>query len=244
MCDHYVGYYRVSTERQGRSGLGLEAQQTAVEAFIASKGDDAKLVASYVEVESGKRSDNRPELTKAMEHARLTGSTLLIAKLDRLSRDAHFLLGLQKAGVRFVAADMPEANELVVGIMAVIAQAERKMISTRTKAALAEARKRIAVTGQRKHPEVKRLGCPTGAAHLRAFGNELGIQAIKAGANCAIEIQRAMVDRNAEVAPNKRIESRVVIHLGDVVEESDGDLMGDQIAAGSEVAQNCRRCAR
>jgi len=182
MCDHYVGYYRVSTERQGRSGLGLEAQQTAVEAFIASKGDDAKLVASYVEVESGKRSDNRPELTKAMEHARLTGSTLLIAKLDRLSRDAHFLLGLQKAGVRFVAADMPEANELVVGIMAVIAQAERKMISTRTKAALAEARKRIAVTGQRKHPEVKCLGCPTGAAHLRAFGNELGIQAIKAGA--------------------------------------------------------------
>ena len=70
-----------------------------------------------------------------MEHARLTGATLLIAKLDRLSRDAHFLLGLQKAGVRFVAADMPEANELVVGIMAVIAQAERKMISTRTKAA-------------------------------------------------------------------------------------------------------------
>ncbi len=84
-----------------RSGLGLEAQQTAVEAFIASKGDDAKLVASFVEVESGKRSDNRPELTRAMDHARLTGATLLIAKLDRLSRDAHFLLGLQKAGVRF-----------------------------------------------------------------------------------------------------------------------------------------------
>jgi DNA invertase Pin-like site-specific DNA recombinase len=137
MCQNYVGYYRVSTEKQGRSGLGLDAQQTAVEAFIASRGADAKLVASYVEVESGKRSDNRPELTKAMEHARLTGATLLIAKLDRLSRDAHFLLGLQKAGVRFVAADMPEANELVVGIMAVIAQAERKMISTRTKAALA-----------------------------------------------------------------------------------------------------------
>ena len=98
-----------------------------------------------------------------MEHARLTGATLLIAKLDRLSRDAHFLLGLQKAGVRFVAADTPEANELVVGIMAVIAQAERKMISARTRAALAEARKRVAVTGQRKHPEIRRLGCPTGA---------------------------------------------------------------------------------
>ena len=153
MCQNYVGYYRVSTEKQGKSGLGLEAQQTAVEAFIASKGADAKLVATFTEVESGKRSDNRPELTKAMEHARLTGATLLIAKLDRLSRDAHFLLGLQKAGVRFVAADMPEANELVVGIMAVIAQAERKMISTRTKAALAEARKRVTVTGQRMHPD-------------------------------------------------------------------------------------------
>lgn len=129
--------YRVLTEKPGKSGLGFEAQQTALEAFIASKGADAKLVASFVEVGSGKRSDNRPELMHAMEHARLTGATLLIAKLDRLSRDAHFLLGPQKAGVRFVAADMPEANELVVGIMAGIAPAERKMISTRTKAALA-----------------------------------------------------------------------------------------------------------
>jgi hypothetical protein len=111
-----------------RSVSGNESGPAAITAFPAvrpharpaSKGADAKLVASFVEVESGKRSDNRPELTRAMEHARLTGSTLLIAKLDRLSRDAHFLLGLQMAGIRFVAADMPEANELVVGIMAVI----------------------------------------------------------------------------------------------------------------------------
>ncbi len=179
MCQNYVGYYRVSTEKQGRSGLGLEAQQTAIEAFITGRRTDARLVASFVEVESGKRWDNRPELMRAMEHARLTGAPLLIAKLDRLSRDAHFLLGLQKAGVRFVAADMPEANELVVGIMAVIAQAERKMISTRTRAAMAEARKRIAVTGQRMHPDVK-LVCPTGAARLQGRGfNELGVQALK-----------------------------------------------------------------
>ncbi len=184
MCQNYVGYYRVSTEKQGKSGLGLEAQQTAVKAFIAGRGADAKLLTSFVEVESGKRSSNRPELMHAMEHARLTAATLLIAKLDRLSRDAHFLLGLQKAGVRFVAADMPEANELVVGIMAVIAQAERKMISTRTKAALAEARKRVTVTGQRMHPEIKRLGCPTGTAHLQGQGfNELAVQALKAKAD-------------------------------------------------------------
>ena len=100
----------------------------------------------FVEVESGKR-DDRPKLAEAMSLCRVHGATLLIAKLDRLSRDAHFLLGLQKAGVRFVAADMPEANEMVVGIMAVVAQAERKMISTRTKAALAEAKKRGTVMG-------------------------------------------------------------------------------------------------
>ena len=111
--------------------------------------------------------------------------SLLIAKLDRLGRDAHFLLGLQKAGVRFVAADMPEANEMVVGIMAVIAQADRKMISSRTGAALAEARKRVAVIGQRDiHPEIKRLGCPTGAAHLRGQGfDRLAVQALKAKAD-------------------------------------------------------------
>jgi DNA invertase Pin-like site-specific DNA recombinase len=176
MC-RYVAYFRVSTAKQGRSGLGLEAQETAVAAFIAGKAADAQLLASFVEVESGKR-DDRPELARAMEQARLTGAVLLIAKLDRLSRDAHFLLGLQKGGVRFVAADMPEANELMVGIMALIAQAERKMISARTSAALAEARKRVAVTGQRKHPEIKRLGCPTGAAHLRGIGNDAAVRAV------------------------------------------------------------------
>ncbi len=99
------------------------------------------LVAELVEVESGRRED-RPKLAEALSLCRLHGATLVIAKLDRLSRDAHFLLGLQKAGVRFVAADMPEANEMVVGIMAVVAQAERAMISARTKAALQAARAR------------------------------------------------------------------------------------------------------
>jgi DNA invertase Pin-like site-specific DNA recombinase len=183
MCTKFVAYYRVSTDKQGKSGLGLEAQEAAVVAFIASKGEDARLLASFVEIESGKRSDNRPQLKLAMEQARLTGATLLIAKLDRLSRDAHFLLGLQKAGVKFVAVDMPEANELVVGLMALIAQAERQMISARTKAALAAAKARGV-----------KLGNPRGAAHLRGLGNPAGVAALKRGAMTRAEGLRATIE--------------------------------------------------
>ena len=181
MC-RYVAYFRVSTAKQRRSGLGLEAQEAAALAFIAGKGDDARLLASFTEVESGKRDDNRPELAKAMEHARLTGATLLIAKLDRLSRNAHFLLGLQEAGVAFTAADMPHADKFTVGIMAMVAQKEREATSQRTKDALVGAAKRVAVKGQKNHPEIKRLGCPKGAAHLRRFGNALAVDAIRAAA--------------------------------------------------------------
>lgn len=141
----WVAYYRVSTARQGQSGLGLEAQRKAVADYLdggrARASPASPLVAEFTEVESGKRAD-RPELAKALAACRLHKATLIIAKLDRLSRNAHFLLGLQEAGVRFVAADMPEANEMVVGILAVVAQAERKMISDRTKAALAAVKAR------------------------------------------------------------------------------------------------------
>ena len=135
----FVSYLRVSTKRQGASGLGLEAQRTAVADYL--NGGNWTVLQEVVEVESGKK-DDRPKLAEAMALCRVHGATLVIAKLDRLSRDAHFLLGLQKAGVRFVDADMPEANELTIGILAVVAQAERKMISARTKAALAAAKAR------------------------------------------------------------------------------------------------------
>jgi DNA invertase Pin-like site-specific DNA recombinase len=171
MCKNYVAYYRVSTEKQGRSGLGLEAQQAATAQFIAAKGADAKQLSAFVEIESGKR-DDRPELARAMEHARLTGATLLIAKLDRLSRDAHFLIGLQKSAIAFTACDMPDANAFTVGIMALVAEHERKAISTRTKEALQAAKARGV-----------RLGCPNGAAHLRQYGNRLGVQALKRNAD-------------------------------------------------------------
>jgi len=148
----FVAYYRVSTAQQGRSGLGLDAQREAVRVFLAGRADE--LAEAFTEIESGKNAD-RPQLARALDACRLTGGVLVIAKLDRLSRDAHFLLGLEKAGVEFVAADMPNANRLTVRLMAVIAQEEREMISARTKAALAAAKARgQKLGGNRGGPKV------------------------------------------------------------------------------------------
>ena len=140
----FVSYLRVSTGRQGRSGLGLEAQRAAVADFLA--GGSSALIAEVVEVESGAKSE-RPELARALALCRAHRAVLVVAKLDRLARDAHFLLGLERAGVEFVACDMPSANRITVGIMAVIAEEERRMISARTKAALAAARARGTALG-------------------------------------------------------------------------------------------------
>lgn len=148
----FVAYYRVSTAKQGRSGLGLEAQREAVRSYL--NGGNWSLLAEHTEAESGK-VDDRPELAKALQACRLPGATLVTAKLDRLSRDAHFLLGLEKAGVEFVAVDMPDANRLTVRLMAVIAQEEREMIAARTKAALAAAKARgVLLGGWRGGPSV------------------------------------------------------------------------------------------
>lgn len=178
----FVSYLRVSTAKQGRSGLGLEAQKEAVNAHICHERGD--LLAEYVEVESGKKgAEDRPQLAKALEHCRLTGATLIIAKLDRLSRDAHFLLGLQRSSICFICADMPQANELTVGIMALVAEEERKAISRRTKEALAAAKARGV-----------KLGCPNGAAHLRQYGNAAGVAAVSAKATEHAEALRDTLD--------------------------------------------------
>lgn len=135
----YIAYYRVSTEKQGRSGLGLEAQQAAVGAFLEGKGWPP--VDEFTEVESGKKKE-RPQLMKALHACRVHKAKLVIAKLDRLARNAAFLLNLRDAGVDFIACDMPDANRLTVGIMAVVAEDEAERISARTKAALAAAKER------------------------------------------------------------------------------------------------------
>ncbi|MGI4951184.1 MAG: recombinase family protein [Janthinobacterium lividum] len=136
----FVAYYRVSTAKQGASGLGLEAQRQAVAQHL--NGGEWKLLAEFVEVESGKRSD-RAQLAAALDRCKLTGATLLVAKMDRLSRNLHFLTGLQNAGVKFVAVDNPQANNLTVHILAAVAQAEGEAISARTKAALAASTKTL-----------------------------------------------------------------------------------------------------
>lgn len=144
----HVAYYRVSTARQGRSGLGLDAQKQSVMDYL--NGGRWKLVGEYTEVESG-GNNARPELAKALAACRIFGATLVVAKLDRLSRDASFLLNLKAAGARFVIADMPQANELTVDLFAVLAQHERRVISERTKAALAAAKRRGVKLGNPAH---------------------------------------------------------------------------------------------
>ncbi len=139
-----IAYYRVSTKQQGESGLGLEGQQAAVDAHARQAGET--ILARYTEVESGKRAD-RPELARALAHARRSKATLVVAKLDRLARNVAFLSALMDSKVPFVACDNPHANRLTLHILAAVAEAEALAISQRTKAALAAAKARGQLLG-------------------------------------------------------------------------------------------------
>jgi DNA invertase Pin-like site-specific DNA recombinase len=166
----FISYIRVSTAMQGRSGLGLEGQQKAILDYL--NGGSWELIAEYVEVESGK-NDARVELQKAFNHCRMTGATLVIAKLDRLSRDSHFIGSIMKSGIEFIAVDMPAANKFTVHILAAVAEHEREMISQRTKTALQAAKARGTV-----------LGNPANLNdEAAAKGRLLGVQAIQEKAN-------------------------------------------------------------
>lgn len=139
-----IAYYRVSTKKQGQSGLGLEAQEAAVKSYAHQTG--ATIKASYIEVESGKRAD-RPQLARALSHARRNKATLCVAKLDRLSRNVQFLATVMNAGTDFVACDMPSANKCMLHVMGAIAENEAKAISERTRAALQAAKLRGTLLG-------------------------------------------------------------------------------------------------
>jgi DNA invertase Pin-like site-specific DNA recombinase len=167
----YVSYLRVSTARQGASGLGLEAQRQAVASFL--NGGKWQLIAEFVEIESGRKND-RPQLEDALRLCRLHDATLVVARLDRLSRNVYFLSGLAESGAKFVACDMPEANEMIVGILAVVAQAEARMISTRTKAALAAARARGVKLGKPAHlnASARRKGTAVSAVRRKAIARQ------------------------------------------------------------------------
>jgi DNA invertase Pin-like site-specific DNA recombinase len=193
-----VTYLRVSTARQGDSGLGLDAQRSAIQTYATARS--ASIVREFVEVESGKNNE-RPELAAALHLAKVTGSVLVIAKLDRLSRNAAFLLALRDSGVKFVCTDMPDANDLTVGIMALVAQQEREDISKRTTAALKEAKTRGTV-----------LGNPNGAAALlrASKGNVAAVRKIKGKADAYAADLRPIIQDITEAG---------VVSLGGIANE-------------------------
>ena len=159
----FIVYYRVSTPKQGRSGLGLEAQQQAVTTYTTGRGE---IVETFTEIESGKRHSNRPQLAAALDTCRKRKATLVIAKLDRLARNVHFISGLMESGVDFVAADVPEANRFTLHILAAVAEHEREMISQRTKEALAAAKRRGTRLGNPNPDEALRRGRATREQHI------------------------------------------------------------------------------
>ncbi len=186
MSKKLVAYTRVSTDKQGASGLGLEGQLAAIDAYAKQTG--GTVILTFTEVESGKRSD-RPELARAIAHARRTKSVLVVAKLDRLARNVAFLSRLMEAGIEFVACDNPQANRLTIQILAAVAENEAKAISDRTKAALAAA---------------KRRGIPLGSARPGHWeGREdRRLEGAKNGAKASLAVRsRAATEAYADLMP-------------------------------------------
>lgn len=215
--NRYVAYYRVSTQRQGRSGLGLDAQRHAVIERLCGRGE---LVSEYTEVESGRRTD-RPRLSEALAACRLHRATLIIAKLDRLARNVAFVSNLMDSGTEFEAVDFPQANRLTIHILAAVAENEAQAISQRTRAALAAAKARgIQLGGFRGRAGTcndlaKARASRTGQANRRASDlapmiqairsdgttspskiaaalNEKGITAPRGGIWCAVQVRRVL----------------------------------------------------
>lgn len=226
----FVAYYRVSTQKQGQSGLGLEAQQASVASYL--NGGKWELIGEFIEVETGKGAnalDKRPKLRAALDICRRQGATLIIAKLDRLARNVHFVSGLLETGCDFVAADMPQANKVMIQMHAVMSEWERDQISARTKAALAAAKARgvkLGTAGKnnlKQNIEVRTFAADLFATTLsglihsfKASGlsqraivaqlNQIGIRTAKGGDWSLIQLQRVM-HRLVKHTATKRLNS-------------------------------------
>ena len=203
MLAHYgkfVAYFRVSTDRQGKSGLGPEAQREAVMNYL--DGGRWTLIKEFTEVESGKRND-RPELVKALAACKRQKAKLVIAKLDRLGRNLAFIATLKESGVEFVAVDNPHANELTVHFLAAIAQHEREMISERSKAALLAAKRRGRRLGNPNLPEAAKRGVAALKANAKRFAANVRPiidEIIAAGAKSHNAIAAKLNERNVPTA--------------------------------------------
>ena len=204
MSPHYgkfVAYFRVSTDRQGKSGLGLDAQRQAVMSYL--DGGRWTLVAEFTEVESGKRDDNRPQLAAAIAACKRQKARLVIAKLDRLSRNLAFIAALMESGVEFVAVDNPHMNKLTIHILAAVAEHEREMISERTKAALQAAKARGRVLGNPNLREAAKRGTEAASANARRFAANVRPiieEIMRAGATSHNAIAAKLNERNVRTA--------------------------------------------
>jgi DNA invertase Pin-like site-specific DNA recombinase len=212
----FIAYYRVSTQKQGLSGLGLEAQKSAVGVYL--NDGSWELVTEFTEIETGKGAnalDKRPQLRAALDACRKHGATLIIAKLDRLARNVYFVSGLLETGVEFIAADMPQANKVMIQMYSVMAEFERDQISARTKAALTAAKARGTILGKAGADNLQRninervdaanafagrlktviQGFKSTKMSQRAMMeefNQLGIRAPKGGEWSLVQLQRVM----------------------------------------------------
>lgn len=215
----FFAYYRVSTEKQGASQLGLEAQRDAVQRYLSSSGVQGKLVGEFVEIESGRKSD-RPKLAEALRECKRRKAMLVIAKLDRLSRNVHFISGLLESGVDFIATDNPHANRFQIHLLAAFAEYERDLISKRTKEALARAKARGVKLGapdqqalSKAGAEALKLSAREHAANLKPVIDGLqaqGISGLKALAE-ALNERRVATPRGGRWHPSSV--SRVLARL-------------------------------